>query len=74
MAAFFRHHDGTPPSDLKAGRNGDIYHVEDVATRDSQIVTRGGASVTEPAEFKAPRDSNAMPGRPSLDRLIRRGK
>ena len=54
-------------------RDGSLYTVENVFTRDSQLVTRSGAELKPTSEFQSVETETVAPP-PSNERLVRRGQ
>ena len=73
MKEFYRHFTGIYPGENGSTRNGEVYQVDDVVARDSQLMTRQGQTLNSPLEFKLT-ETTVAPTEPARDRLIRRGK
>jgi hypothetical protein len=54
-------------------RDGEVYTVENVATRDGKLVTRSGEELQPTTEFKAVAETETPPP-PDNERLVRRGQ
>jgi len=54
-------------------RDGSLYTVENVFTRDGKLVTKAGEEVKPTAEFQ-PTETETVSAPPSNERLMRRGQ
>jgi hypothetical protein len=71
MEAFYRHFAESNPTNLMARRNGELYRVEDVMSRDGQLETRSGYRLVPSESFKSPPEPT--PQLQPQGRLVRRG-
>jgi hypothetical protein len=55
-------------------RDGELYTVENVSTRDGELVTRSGTELKPTQTFQPPAEENENPAPPENERLMRRGE